>query len=589
MEAITFYSYKGGVGRTLSLANIAVYLSRFGLNVCIVDFDLEAPGIHYKLQSLFPDPVERGLVDYIYEFTSGGNIPGSLKEYVLTAKNVPEGEGNIRLIPAGNVMSSEYWKKLASIDWHDLFYESGGEGVPFFLEFKEKINSELQPDILLIDSRTGITGMSGVCTALLPDKVVFLITNNRENIEGSRQIMRGIQKAKRFKKQKSIEIFFALTRIPKPQNAEENENERKIIESILGFLNENTDNLEDQLNIPEIFVLHSDRDLELSESLRLSQNKFRDKPLTSDYLKLFLKIIPREMVEPKIDSVIERIVTSNRLLKEPEKVQEDLEVLTEFYPSSHTYEQLIDFYFLRRTDESKLCAVYSGLLKVTQTLNENMYSKLIQVFMSAGKNSIGENIVEKVDEYLQSNPGEKKDIALKVAEIYYDNRSYERALTWYLSFVDKVKEPVKILEKIFDIYRQDDIGSGADVCKIFETYNPLILKKTLLKIKAMAALYKKNEIEKFETLIDQIDITDDSFFEYSSELPGIMKSFGKESIIQILYVWIRRALKWKKPESIYNFGKVFYKLGMAQEFREAMPEDFPDIEGTLRRLELNYR
>lgn len=304
MEAITFYSYKGGVGRTLSLANIAVYLSRFGLNVCIVDFDLEAPGIHYKLQSLFPDPVERGLVDYIYEFTSGGNIPGSLKEYVLTAKNVPEGEGNIRLIPAGNVMSSEYWKKLASIDWHDLFYESGGEGVPFFLEFKEKINSELQPDILLIDSRTGITGMSGVCTALLPDKVVFLITNNRENIEGSRQIMRGIQKAKRFKKQKSIEIFFALTRIPNPQNAEENENERKIIESILGFLNENTDNLEDQLNIPEIFVLHSDRDLELSESLRLNQIKFRDKPLTQDYLKLFAKIIPEQIIKSKVNAML---------------------------------------------------------------------------------------------------------------------------------------------------------------------------------------------------------------------------------------------------------------------------------------------
>ncbi|HLP62754.1 MAG TPA: P-loop NTPase, partial [Candidatus Deferrimicrobium sp.] len=93
MEAITFYSYKGGVGRTLSLANIAVYLSRFGLNVCIVDFDLEAPGIHYKLQSLFSRPVEKGLVDYIYEFTSGGNIPGSLSEYVLTAENIPAGEG----------------------------------------------------------------------------------------------------------------------------------------------------------------------------------------------------------------------------------------------------------------------------------------------------------------------------------------------------------------------------------------------------------------------------------------------------------------------------------------------------------------
>ena len=41
IQTITFYSYKGGVGRTLALANIAMYLSRFGQNVCIVDFDLE--------------------------------------------------------------------------------------------------------------------------------------------------------------------------------------------------------------------------------------------------------------------------------------------------------------------------------------------------------------------------------------------------------------------------------------------------------------------------------------------------------------------------------------------------------------------
>ncbi|MCJ7630864.1 AAA family ATPase, partial [Candidatus Bathyarchaeota archaeon] len=48
METITFYSYKGGVGRTLALANVAMYLTRFGQKVCIMDFDLEAPGLHYK-------------------------------------------------------------------------------------------------------------------------------------------------------------------------------------------------------------------------------------------------------------------------------------------------------------------------------------------------------------------------------------------------------------------------------------------------------------------------------------------------------------------------------------------------------------
>lgn len=30
MQTITFYSYKGGVGRSLALANVAHYLARFG-------------------------------------------------------------------------------------------------------------------------------------------------------------------------------------------------------------------------------------------------------------------------------------------------------------------------------------------------------------------------------------------------------------------------------------------------------------------------------------------------------------------------------------------------------------------------------
>jgi hypothetical protein len=41
---VTFYSWKGGVGRTMALANIAVQLVRLGRSVLMVDWDLEAPG-----------------------------------------------------------------------------------------------------------------------------------------------------------------------------------------------------------------------------------------------------------------------------------------------------------------------------------------------------------------------------------------------------------------------------------------------------------------------------------------------------------------------------------------------------------------
>lgn len=117
METITFYSYKGGVGRTLALANIAIYLSRFGQNVCIMDFDLEAPGLHYKFPQLFKaSDIRGGLVDYIYEFTHNKGAPKSLDEYSFEVVSPSKYQGGIRLIPAGNVLSSDYWRKLASIN-----------------------------------------------------------------------------------------------------------------------------------------------------------------------------------------------------------------------------------------------------------------------------------------------------------------------------------------------------------------------------------------------------------------------------------------------------------------------------------------
>ena len=46
MFTVTFYSFKGGVGRTFALMNVAVDLVKQGKNVTVLDFDLEAPGLN---------------------------------------------------------------------------------------------------------------------------------------------------------------------------------------------------------------------------------------------------------------------------------------------------------------------------------------------------------------------------------------------------------------------------------------------------------------------------------------------------------------------------------------------------------------
>jgi len=297
METITFYSYKGGVGRTLALANIAIYLRRFGMyprrfgtNVCLLDFDLEAPGLHYKFgQNLKPEDIKSGLLDYIYEFTQKKDMPDDFVPFSLEIAPKTESLGSIRLIPAGNVFSAEYWKKLASLDWYSMFYREDSEGVPFFLELKERIEIEFKPDFLLIDSRTGVTEMGGVCTALLPDKVVFLITNNQENIDGARQIIKGIKNVKRLPGQNPIEVILALTRIP---SDEKRENE--IITNLLNNLNEGIADI-NEFTVQDIYILHSDRELELSESLRINDTELTE--LKREYIELSEKTFPNVFPE----------------------------------------------------------------------------------------------------------------------------------------------------------------------------------------------------------------------------------------------------------------------------------------------------
>src|SRR5436853_6005202 len=58
---ITFYSYKGGVGRSMAVANLAVILAQRGHRVLAVDWDLEAPGLdRYFANSDVVNPKVRG-------------------------------------------------------------------------------------------------------------------------------------------------------------------------------------------------------------------------------------------------------------------------------------------------------------------------------------------------------------------------------------------------------------------------------------------------------------------------------------------------------------------------------------------------
>src|ERR1035441_4978538 len=185
----TFYSYKGGVGRTLALANVAWLLANHHsepARVLAMDFDLGAPGLSHVL-GMRKTQETAGLVDYVTEYLHSAAIPD------ISAFIHKTSYDRIDLIPAG-CMDSDYQRRLESINWKDLYDEAFG------YELIEKLKSDISAitpeyDYVLIDSLTGYSDVGGICVNQLADAVVLLFRLNRQNVEGISKVYRSIQMA----------------------------------------------------------------------------------------------------------------------------------------------------------------------------------------------------------------------------------------------------------------------------------------------------------------------------------------------------------------------------------------------------------
>ena len=99
MYVITFYSFKGGVGRTMALANVGLELARRGRRVLLVDFDLEAPGLD-TFDLLKPPSATHGIVDFVATYRETGSAP-DITDFVYRPQIPMEGVGSVWVMPTG--------------------------------------------------------------------------------------------------------------------------------------------------------------------------------------------------------------------------------------------------------------------------------------------------------------------------------------------------------------------------------------------------------------------------------------------------------------------------------------------------------
>jgi tetratricopeptide (TPR) repeat protein len=207
MYTITFYSFKGGVGRTMAMANVGLSLARAGRRVLLVDFDLEAPGLD-TFDLLRPPEPTCGVVDFVDEYRKSRIAP-DVKKFIYEPPH--EGlKGKVWVMPTGK-QDAGYGQRLNSIDWRQLYAEE--DGYLLFEDLKQQWASELSPDYVLIDSRTGHTDVGGICTRQLPDAVALLFFPNEQNRRGLEVVMRDIRLESQ-ESERTIELFFVASNVP---------------------------------------------------------------------------------------------------------------------------------------------------------------------------------------------------------------------------------------------------------------------------------------------------------------------------------------------------------------------------------------
>lgn len=194
---VTFYSYKGGVGRSMAIANVACVLARdYGKRVLLVDWDLEAPGLH-RFFGLESESLGPGLMDILDDYKALLTkdievLPEQLvklDKYINTA-GMPSyrSGGSVALVGAG-LQDEKYAGRVNSFSWDDFYKKWHGFG------FIEYLKGELKKkaDVVLLDSRTGVTDIGGICTLQLPDVVVLMFALNYQNITGVETIAKSIR------------------------------------------------------------------------------------------------------------------------------------------------------------------------------------------------------------------------------------------------------------------------------------------------------------------------------------------------------------------------------------------------------------
>ncbi|NET56188.1 MAG: ParA family protein [Symploca sp. SIO2E6] len=203
----TFYSLRGGVGRSTALAYTGKILASRGRTVLCVDMDLEAPG----LAALFGKETEirngQGLLSLLLALDQGEHP--DIRNHILRVSETDE----LYCLPAG-LPDANYARLLNFIDPEAWYREERNP----LQDLMEMLSNELtfKPDVILLDARTGITPLNGPLLFDLSDMAIIVFFPHPQTLTGTKALVQALLAArtKRLEQRFTPELRFLVSPIP---------------------------------------------------------------------------------------------------------------------------------------------------------------------------------------------------------------------------------------------------------------------------------------------------------------------------------------------------------------------------------------
>ena len=226
---LTYFSHKGGVGRTTAMVSTAILMARDGHKVALVDLDIEAPG----LGSFFGESTDEGLIDLLIAPSVHPLALDTAAIRVSDESIIGDG-APIRVLPAG-VVDEHYMEMMARLDMGSS--TNGGEMRQKLTQVLGAI-AEQWPglDYVLVDARAGFHDLGGLMLASLTHGAVVVATLNPQSHLGVRQVARLLAKPASRSSRKPVPLVVAHGMAPEPGTRNERHENNQLREIIHGIL-----------------------------------------------------------------------------------------------------------------------------------------------------------------------------------------------------------------------------------------------------------------------------------------------------------------------------------------------------------------